>query len=102
MNRRAVRCDSSFFEELDRQLGEQRGPNGEPSAGDFLLVELPLIAEVFATRFETLIQPIPGRPDYRSHLTTGVLVPSVLVTGHLAKDNAVTLLSIEIDFEAGW
>ncbi len=102
MTRRSVRCDSSFFEELDLQLGEERGPNGEPSAADFLLVELPLIAEVCATRFEPLIQPIPGRPDYRSHLTTGVLVPRVLVTGHLAKDNAVTLLSIEVGFDADW
>jgi hypothetical protein len=102
VTRRTVRVDPSFFDELDLQLGDERGPLGQPSAGDFLLVELPLIAEVFATRFETLMQPIPKRPDYRSHLTSGVLVPSVLVTGQLGPDEVVTLLNIDIDFDAGW
>ena len=100
MTRRTVRVEHSFFDELDLQLGDERGQHGEPSAGDFLLVELPLIAEVFATRFETLMQPIPGRPDYRSHLSSGMLVPRVLITGQLGDDGVVTLLSLDIDFDA--
>lgn len=102
MNRRTVRLDPGFFNELDQQLGEERGPNGEPSAGDFLLVDLPLIAEVFATRFESLMQPIDGRPDYRSHLTSGLLVPSVLITAHLGVDDVVTLMNIDIDMSGDW
>ena len=52
--RRLVRVDQAFFDSLDQQLGSERGPNGEPSVGDFILVDLPPIAEVFATRFEFL------------------------------------------------
>lgn len=102
MNRRTVRVDPGFFDELDEQLGAERGPDGEPSTGDFLLVDLPLIAEVFATRFESLMQPIDGRPDYRSHLTSGFLVARVLVTGHLGLDDAVTLMNIDIDLGDDW
>lgn len=36
MSRRVVRVDPHFFSELDRQFGEARGPNGEPSSADFL------------------------------------------------------------------
>lgn len=102
MNRRTVRVDPGFFNELDLQLSEERGPNGEPSAGDFLLVDLPLIAEVFSTRFESLMQPIDGRPDYRSHLTSGLLVPRVLITAHLGADEVVTLMNIDIDMSGDW
>jgi hypothetical protein len=31
---RAVRATLAFFEDLDRQLDNERGPNGEPSAAD--------------------------------------------------------------------
>lgn len=34
--RREVRVTEQFFEDLDRQLGDERGPTGEPSATDFL------------------------------------------------------------------
>ena len=61
--RRSVRVDPFFFDLLDQQLREERGPNGEPSAGDFLLVDLPLIAEVFATQFETLAMLLPPSLD---------------------------------------
>jgi len=100
--RRIVRVDPAFFDQLDLQLGEERGPNGEPSSGDFLLVDLPLIAEAFATQFDTLATPISGRPDYRSHLTSGMLVPRVLVTGQLGKDDVITLMSVSIDDQATW
>jgi hypothetical protein len=33
--RRTVRATIGFFEDLDRQLGAERGPNGEPSTNDF-------------------------------------------------------------------
>ncbi len=54
MTRRTVRVDQQFLAELDVQLGEPRGPNGEPSASDFLLIELPTIAEMFGERFDEL------------------------------------------------
>lgn len=59
MTRRTVRVDQQFFTELDAQLGEARGPNGEPSASDFSLIELPTIAEAFAERFDELLRLYP-------------------------------------------
>ena len=100
--RRQVQVDDRFLDLLDAQLGDERGPNGEPSATDFLLVELPPIAELFATAFESLMTPIPDRPDYRSVLGVGSIVPRILVTGHLQNDGSITLLSVRIDFDAGW
>gem|GEM_PF-6043896 len=38
---REVRVTATLLEELDRQLGSERGPNGEPSATDFLVMDLP-------------------------------------------------------------
>ena len=49
--RRSVRVDPRFLEQLDAQLGEERGPNGEPSRIDFLRFELPAIEDDFALRF---------------------------------------------------
>jgi hypothetical protein len=100
--RRSVRVDRAFFELLDDQLGEDRGPNGEPSAGDFLLVDLPLIAEAFATKFESLAMPEPEHPEFRSLVMSALLVPSVLVTGVLGADDVVTLLSVRIDLDLPW
>jgi hypothetical protein len=65
VTRRIVRVDPQFFTELDAQLGESRGPNGEPSASDFLLIELPTIAEAFAERFDEILRLYPERDDYR-------------------------------------
>ena len=100
--RRSVRVDPFFFDLLDQQLGEERGPNGEPSSGDFLLVDLPLIAEVFATRFETLAMPDSNRAEFRSFVTSGLLVPSVFVTGRLGSDGVVWLMSVRLDLDPPW
>ena len=100
--RRTVRVDPSFFDQLDAQLSEQRGPNGEPSAGDFLLVDLPLIAEEFAANFDRLIILDAEHPEFRSLVTTGLLVPGVLVTGVLRPDEVVSLISVRIDSGLSW
>lgn len=39
---------------LDTQLRPDRGPNGEPSATDFLVIELPEIVDAFAVGFDEL------------------------------------------------
>ena len=54
MTRRIVRASTAFFHDLDRQLGPDRGPHGEPSATDFLVIEVPAIVEQCATGFDTL------------------------------------------------
>ena len=100
--RRLVRVGEVFFDALDEQLRPERGPNGEPSVGDFILVDLPPIAEVFATSFDLLPAPFAQRPDYRTYMMSGLLVPRALVTGHLGKDGAITLMDVALDLDASW
>lgn len=97
MTRRTVRVDQQFFAELDAQLGETRGPNGEPSASDFLLIELPTIAETFGERFDELLRLYPERDDYRYLVAGGRLVYAVVVVGQLVDDDTISLFGIEID-----
>ncbi len=63
--RRVVWATTGFFEGLDRQLGSERGPGGQPSTNDFQVVELLRIVERFATGFDSMPELIEGRPDYR-------------------------------------
>jgi hypothetical protein len=100
--RRPVRVDPRFLEQLDAQLGEERGPNGEPSRIDFLRFELPAIEDDFALRFEELSEVIPGRPDYRQIITTGRLVPGISIVGQELADGSVLLLGVELDLGPDW
>ena len=95
--RRPVRTTIRFFEDVDRQLRSERGPNGEASATDFQAFELLEIVEIFATRFGDLPQPIRGRPDYRVLISAGRLVSAYAVTAQLCSDGAVELLSLDLD-----
>jgi hypothetical protein len=97
--RRQVRATYGFFEDLDQQLGSERGPNAEPSTADFQAIELLRIVDRFAEQFDDLPELIPGRGDYRVLLTSGVLVRSLNVVGQLAPDGAVELVSIDIDLD---
>ena len=101
-DRRPVRVDPRFLEQLDAQLGEERGPNGEPSRIDFLRFELPAIEDDFALRFEELGEVIPGRPDYRQIITAGRLVPGIAIVGQLTADGSVLLLGVELDLGSDW
>ena len=76
--RRPVRVDTQFFSELDTQLGVTRGPHGEPSASDALLIDLPSFADQFADQFE-LPAMYPTGGDYRDLVTIARLVAAVLV-----------------------
>lgn len=96
-DRRPVRVDPRFLEQLDAQLGDERGPNGEPSRIDFLRFELPAIEDEFALRFEELPTVIPGRGDYRQVITAGRLVAVVAIVGQLTPDGSILLLGIELD-----
>lgn len=97
--RRTVRATPAFFEDLDRQLGSERGANGEPSANDFQVLELLRVIEVFATRFDELPALIPGRTDYRILIASGLLVPRFSVVGQLTSDAAVELIELDLDME---
>lgn len=67
--RRTVRVSHDAFDELDRRLGAERGPNGEPSVNDFLTIDLLPIVDAFATRFDDLPEAVPGRSDQRQQST---------------------------------
>jgi hypothetical protein len=86
MQRRSVRIAPEFFDDLDRQLRAERGPNGEPSVQDFQVHELLAVVEQFATDFDQLAELIPGRTDYRILIAAGLLVPRFSVVGQLAVD----------------
>lgn len=58
-DRLEVRARPEFFADLDRQLPSERGPNGEPSTGDFQVFELLVIVDTFATGFTKLPELIP-------------------------------------------
>jgi len=89
--RRAVRATARFFEDLDRQLGAERGADGQPSTNDFQVFDLFRIVETFATQFDELPKLIPGRADYRIVIGVGVVVARFAVIGQLAPDGAVEL-----------
>jgi len=97
VTRRVVRTSPAFFDQLDRQLGQSRGPNGEPSATDFPVLELPAVVEAFATRFDELPEAVEGIPEARMAIGTGKLVPAFAVYGLLVTDGSVELIGVEID-----
>ncbi len=90
------------FEELDRVLGPERGSNGEPSANDFLTIDLLPIVDAFATRFDTFPEAVLGRADYRMLIGAGALVRGFVVIGQLVSDGSIELLHIRLDLDTEW
>jgi hypothetical protein len=97
VTRRIVRASAAFFDDLDRQLGPDRGLRGEPSATDFLVIEVPAIVEQFATDFESLPEAVEGVAEARMVIGTGRLVRAFAVYGLLMGDDSIELIGIEID-----
>ena len=100
--RRTVRASPRFFQDLDRQLPAERGPDGEPSTNDFQVLDLLRIVDEFATRWDDLPELIPGRADYRILLATGNVVARFAMIAQLAQDGAVELVQLDLDAEVGW
>lgn len=95
--RLTVRVSEAFFSQLDEQLGATRGTEGQPSAVDFLVLELPSVVEVFATRFEELPEAVEGFPAARMLIATGSLVKALVVFGLLLADGSVEIVGVELD-----
>ena len=100
--RRDVRVDASFFEDLDSQLGLERGHNGQPSSIDFQSIELMEIVDRFATGFDSLSPLFDGRTDYRVLVKSGLLVRAMKVIGVIASDGAIELVGLELDLGMSW
>ena len=96
-DRRVVRVSAAFFDQLDELLGAERGPAGEPSATDFVVIELPAVVERFATDFESLPEMIDGAPAGRMLIAPGLLVRAFAVFGILVTDGSIELVGITIE-----
>lgn len=95
--RRVVRVSAVFFDQLDELLGPERGDAGEPSATDFVVIELPAVIERFATDFESLPEIIDGAPSGRMLIAPGLLVRAFAVYGILVTDDSLELVGITIE-----
>ena len=100
--RRTVRATQRFFEDLDRQLPSERGPDGQPSANDFQVLDLLRVIEQFAVAWDELPELIPGTPRYRFLMASGNVVARFAVIGQLAPDDAVELVQLDIDTGPSW
>jgi hypothetical protein len=98
--RRQVRVAESFFEQLDELLRPDRGPHGEPSATDFLVIDLPPIVDRFATGFENLPELIEGVPAGRMLIIAGRLVKGVVVYGLEAPDGSIDIIGIDLELSS--
>ena len=69
--RRGVRVDNRFFDDVDAAFRPERGPKGEPSADDFIRLDLFGIQEEIADRFDDLPVESPGAGTPRRSAITG-------------------------------
>lgn len=97
LDRRIVQVSISFFDQLDDQLRAERGAAGEPSATDFVVIELPAVVERFATDFDGLPEVIEGVPGGRMLIAPSLLVHAFAVFGVLLADGSIELVGITIE-----
>lgn len=96
MSRRRVRVSSFVFDSIDEVLPAERGPNGEPSAGDFVTNELPSIVERFAVDFDEL-PAVEGLIGIRELIAPGMYVRMFAAYGVLMTDDTIELSSIVLE-----
>jgi len=95
--RRQVRVASTFFDRLDELLPEERSATGVASTADFLLHEIPPLIDLLADDYEDATLEVPGVPDVRVLIASGVLVAHLAMYVVLADDDAVEIIYLEID-----
>lgn len=95
MSIRDVRPTDDFYRDLDRALaGTGRVAM---SRADFSVYVLPGILGRFATDWEQLPMPIPGRMDYHVDIGYSVHLGAYSVEGQMARDGVIELTSITVD-----
>ena len=95
MTIRDVRPTDDFYRDLDRALA--RAGDSAVSRADFGLHVLPEIHGRFATAWDQIAMPIPGRTDYRAHLGYSDQLGAHAVEGQMARDGVIELTSLTID-----
>jgi hypothetical protein len=94
--RRQVRVAQSFFDRLDEILPDERTADGNPSATDFLLHELPAIIDALADDYENVTLDVDGVPGVRVFITAGHLVSRVAIYIVVAADGAVDIIYLDV------
>jgi hypothetical protein len=92
---RDVRPTDDFYRDLDRALAG--AGQGAISRADFGLYVLPGILHRFATEWDRLGMPVPGRVDYRVDIGYSLHLGAYSIEGQLARDGVVELTSLRID-----
>ncbi|WP_436794656.1 hypothetical protein [Actinospongicola halichondriae] len=95
--RRTVRVSPAAFDQLDTHLPQDRGPLGEASVGDFIVLELPAVVERLASGFDHLPEIIEGTSGGRMLIAPGLLVRASVVYGVLLDDDTIEVVGISID-----
>jgi hypothetical protein len=90
-----VRPTDDFYRDLDRALAG--GGRGKISRTDFDLYVLPGIMVRFATHWEDLGMPIPGREEYRVEIGYSPHLGIYSVDGQMAWDGVIELTSFTVD-----
>jgi len=94
--RREVRVGNQFFDDVDATFRLNRGPCGEPSADDFIRLDLFGIQEEVAERFDDL-EAEPGAPGVRVMILTGLMFRQAAVYVAEMPDGVVYLIGLEVD-----
>ena len=96
-SRRVVRVTPQFFERLDELFPAERGPDGEPSATDFLLHELPSVIDRLAIDFEGSTIAASSDSTVRVLISAGGLVEFFAVYAVLAVDDSIEIVYLEAE-----
>ncbi len=95
--RRVVRVTQQFFDRLDELFPSSRGADGEPSATDFLLHELPTVIDRLAEDFEGASVSVSDGSEVRAFISDGTLVAYFAVYAVLDEQDSVEIVYLEVD-----
>lgn len=98
---RIIRFLESFFDDLDSQLPAERSADGEPSATDFLLYELPRLRDQLASDFDGNTLALPGLAPLRMMIGAGTLVHSVAIYAYIDANDDVAAIALDIALRTG-
>ena len=94
MTIRDVRPTDDFYRDVDQALALARGAM---SRSDFGLYVLAGILGRFATDWDQLPMPIPGRPEYRILIGYAAHLGAYAVEAQMAWDGVIELTALGID-----